>query len=115
MNYPIIDWELGTKLAGNSREAAEEMLALLVKSLVNDLPEIKQAFTEKKNDKLARQIHRLHGALCYCGTPRLKAVTQQLETAIKQGKPTEINELFNQFESETLQLLATCNANTSNP
>lgn len=111
MDYPIIDWELGTKLAGNNPEAAEEMLALLIKMLPHDLAQIRDAFTEKQFEKLAHYIHRLHGALCYCGVPRLKTATHQLEVALKQKQNVSL--LFDQFELEANQLLTTHRTNHS--
>lgn len=105
MDYPIIDWELGAKLAGNNTKAAEEMLALLIKMLPDDLAQIKNAYIENQYDQLARFIHRLHGALCYCGVPRLKTATHQLESALKCDKTQEIKTLFDQFEHEAQQLL----------
>ena len=51
-----IDWELGTKLAGNSREAAEELLTILVKNLPDDLKRIKKLWQEKKYSALLEQV-----------------------------------------------------------
>jgi two-component system sensor histidine kinase BarA len=107
MDYPIIDWELGTKLAGNCPEAAKEMLTLLIKMLPHDLAQIRDAYTENQYEQLSHYVHRLHGALCYCGVPRLKTATHQLETALKRNKTQEISTLFNQFELEANQLLTT--------
>jgi two-component system sensor histidine kinase BarA len=110
MEYPIIDWDLGTKLAGNNLQTAQEMLTLLVGGLPGDLAQIKEAFAKKQNDKMMQYVHRLHGALCYCGTPRLKAVTQQLEIALKQNKTAEMGKLFAQFEREAKQLIESYHA-----
>jgi hypothetical protein len=40
---PVIDWELGKKLAGNDIMLAEEMLYLFAKSLPQELESIKIA------------------------------------------------------------------------
>ena len=113
MDYPIIDLELGAKLAGNNRKAAEEMLALLIKMLPHDLAQIKLAFTKNQYEELARHVHRLHGALCYCGVPRLKTAAHQLEIAIKQKKRQKIHTLFDQFEQEAEKLLANNNSQST--
>jgi two-component system, NarL family, sensor histidine kinase BarA len=107
MDYPIIDWELSTKLAGNCLQAAQEMVSLLIKMLPHDLAQIKEAYIDNQHEQLSRYVHRLHGALCYCGVPRLKAATYQLETALKRNKKQEISILFDQFEQEAKKLLTT--------
>jgi len=35
---------------------------------------------------LGDEVHRLHGACCYCGVPRLKEIVDTFESALKQGK-----------------------------
>ena len=105
MDYPIIDWELGTKLAGNNADVAEEMLGLLIKSLPSDLAQIKNAYDAQDNNKLAYYVHRLHGALCYCGAPRLKAATHQLDSALRQNQIDNLSSLYTQFEHDAQELL----------
>ena len=79
MTLATIDWELGTKLTGKKKFAVE-LLDLLVQSLPGDLIKIKQA---QDHAQLCAVVHKLHGAVCYCGTPRLKAVLSKLETDLK--------------------------------
>lgn len=100
-----IDWDLGIKLAGNKRAIAEEMIALLIKNLPHDLDQIKLAKAASNNKELLRLIHKLHGALCYCGTPRLKQATIHLETALK-NQIENIDDLFFIFEKEVNAILS---------
>lgn len=101
----IIDWELGIKLANNKREIAEELLALLIKNLPNELQDIKTAYEQKQDDVLLQRLHKLHGAVCYCGVPRLKQIIFALETALKQNKLADIPSLFTKFEFEINEVL----------
>ncbi|MBV8802078.1 MAG: Hpt domain-containing protein [Gammaproteobacteria bacterium] len=105
MDHSIIDWNLSKKLAGNNDQTAKEILAFLIKTLPADLNQIKEHFLQNQTLDLAKSVHRLHGALCYCGVPRLKAATQELELALKQKKSDELNTLFSQFEHEANELL----------
>jgi two-component system sensor histidine kinase BarA len=105
MDHLIIDWNLSKKLAGNNEQTAKEMLALLIKSLPLDLDQIKKHFLQKQNLELLRSVHRLHGALCYCGVPRLKQATQALENALKKQNLLELPILFSQFEGEVSQVI----------
>lgn len=102
---PIIDWELGMRLAGNKPELAEEMLSLFVASLSNDLTTINKLYSEHNYPELHRKVHNLHGALCYCGLPRLKSVVSRLETALKNNIISSLLSLLNQLHAEVNLLL----------
>jgi len=108
---PAIDWELGLKLANNKRDLAEEMLLLLTKSLPDEITAMQKLLAENNYAVLLQQIHKLHGAICYCGVPRLKRATAALESALKDGnRQHEIAELFRQFQIEVNNVLAAMNA-----
>jgi two-component system sensor histidine kinase BarA len=93
---PIIDWELAIKLAGNKREVAEEILGMLLKTLHADISAIQHSFQQQKYHEMGKQLHKLHGALCYCGLPRIKNLVAQMEVNIKNDT---INDLSVQLES----------------
>ncbi len=81
------------------------MLGLLVKTLPIELAQIKQAHQSRDYPQLQKLVHKLHGAICYCGVPRLKSAITTLETALKTNKIAELPELCAQFEAEIKQLL----------
>ncbi len=99
-NDPVIDWEQGIKLAGNKRETAEELLRILIQTLPQEL----QQLTEIKNlgnyPELLKRIHKLHGGLCYCSTPRLRKAAANLESALKKNQLNELADLFNHLFNE---------------
>lgn len=103
MAEKIIDWPLASQLAGNNRQVAEELLQCLIKSLPNDFSMMQQAFRKHDYAQLKMLAHRLHGALCYCGLPRLKTATMALENALK--KNDSVAEFFNLFELEVQQVI----------
>lgn len=102
---PVIDWEQGRKAVGNRPELAKEFLLHIVKTLKQDLALINQTYAEHKLEQLLFQIHKLHGALCYCGLPRLKKTTAQLETDLKSNIMINLPSLLNQLNAETHLLL----------
>jgi two-component system sensor histidine kinase BarA len=102
---PVIDWEQAVKLAGGNRALAEEMLNLLTRSLPCDLISIKQHFEDQNYPEMLRRVHKLHGALCYCGLPRLKSVVAHLETALKSNIMDNLPSLLKQFDTEANSLL----------
>lgn len=100
----VIDWDLGIKLANNKREVAEEMLLLLIETLPLEVSEIKQAYDARHYSELLQKIHKLHGAVCYCGVPRLKEAIATLETMLKKNKYDDIDQLFYKFDFEVKEL-----------
>lgn len=102
---PVIDWEQGTKLANNKRDLAEEMLSLLLKNLPLEFADIKKSHEEKNFVELLQRIHKLHGAVCYVGVPRLKNAISKFESALKQNKFADVPVLFSKFEFEVNELL----------
>lgn len=71
-DLPIIDWEAAVKLAGNKQTIAEELLTLFLKTLPQDFKEIQALYGQAQYTLLKQRVHKLHGAFCYCGLPRLK-------------------------------------------
>lgn len=104
-DMPVIDWNLSMKLAGNKADIAEEMLKLFVSHLPQDISLIKQYHKSKDYLELQRLLHRLRGALCYCGLPRLKTVIIQLETELKNNIMTNLASLFCQLDKEAMLVL----------
>lgn len=101
----IIDWEQAKKLAGNNLDFAKEILDLFIKTLPGAISEIKQAYTDQNFPALLHHIHKLHGATCYCGLPRLKAVLFNLETDLKSNIMDSSSLLLEQLEHEANLLL----------
>ena len=104
-NLPVIDWELGVKLAGNNRNLAEEMVSMLTQSLSKEYATIEKLYREEDYPQLLQRVHRLHGALCYCGLPRLKKVISTLEIDLKNKILVNIPFLMDQLGDEINLLL----------
>ena len=104
-HLPIIDWELAMKMAGNKRDIAEEILTLLIRNLSNDISAINQSYQNKRYQELASQLHKLHGALCYCGLPRIKTLVARLEIDIKNNNIDNLARLMESLNNEVKLLL----------
>lgn len=109
---PTIDWDLAIKLANNKREIAEEMLSLLMNNLPGEYAAIKQAWDDRNFIDLLKLVHKLHGAVCYCGVPRLKNALASFESALKQNKISDFPALFKKFELEVQAVLKLANEYT---
>jgi two-component system sensor histidine kinase BarA len=105
-HLPVIDWELSLKLAGNRHDLAKDMLALIYKQLPADINQIKTAYHEQNTAQLIHHVHKLHGALCYCGLPRLKFLIAHLESDLKNHIMDSSLPLLGQLDIEVSLLAA---------
>ena len=87
---PVFDPEQALKRCANKQDLVIDMHRMLLDQLNNDLRLIRQAGEERQRDQLLEQVHRLHGATRYCGTPRLEQAARELEVALKQKARDEI-------------------------
>lgn len=97
---PVIDWKLAAERTGNDIQLAKKMLGLLLVTLSDDILAIRDCYEKKDYQQLLKQVHRLHGALCYCGLPRLNAAVTTLEQALKENKIANVPFLLIQAEME---------------
>ncbi len=102
---PIIDWEEGIRLAGHKKELARDILNMMVKDLRHEVHTMHQLHQEKKFEELVKTVHKLHGAVCYTGTPRLKTVLATLETQLKTNIMNDSSLLLNKLDTEVSNLL----------
>lgn len=91
--------------SNQSSKITEELFGMLIETLPKDFNEIKELKENEQYEELLKKIHKLHGAVCYCGVPYLKNAIHKLETALKKNKFSAIPKLFNAFETEVKKLL----------
>ena len=99
----MVDWELGIKLAGNKPDLAKDILCILSKTIQSDIDQIIAA--QDNPAVLLQLIHKLHGAISYCGIPRLKSLLADFETDLKKGQIEKIDSYLADLEIEVGQLL----------
>jgi two-component system, NarL family, sensor histidine kinase BarA len=104
-DLPIIDIEAALKSAGNNKEIAAELLALLCKTLQEDVSAIKQAFSDNQQKELLQRVHKLHGGVSYCGLPRLKKLLMRIESNLKKNEVRDLHLLLDQLANEANQVL----------
>lgn len=104
-NIKSIDWDLSIKLANDKPELAKELLEILITELPKTKELINQAYEGENYSLLHQQIHKLHGATCYCGVPRLKEITASFETKLKKNEKQSMKKLIALLNKEIEQLL----------
>ncbi len=105
MTKVSFDWEESLRLSNNKEDLAKELLGMLEKELPEFQTNLKQAISAKDNEQLRHNAHKLHGACCYTGVPRLKQLAKQLESQIRSHKQDQLNALVNQIDKEINDVL----------
>lgn len=84
-NSKLIDWQLALERASGKCALMKEMLQMLISSITPCRNAIQHAIAINDSNQLLQQVHKLHGACCYTGVPRLKQLAELIETQLKQG------------------------------
>lgn len=79
----LVDISDGLNLANQDPGLARDLLRMLLKGLHDDEQELSRLYREKDHKGLFERVHRLHGGCCYCGVPRLRAATEQLQELLR--------------------------------
>ena len=101
----IFDLELSLSAANNRPELADELLTLLIANLPIDQKSINDAFTNSGPEQLRTAVHKLNGAVRYCGVPRLANAVDKLETIVKSGPDEDIRRALNVLNGEVNSLM----------
>lgn len=105
-----IEWNLCLELANNKADFAEEMLGMLAEDLPPSRDKIMHAFQQGDWTELQQQVHRIHGACCYCGVPKLKKLSREIETALKQNELDRAKKLIPNLDRAIDDVLASYRA-----
>ncbi len=98
--HNAIDWQLCLTLANNNAEIANDLLTLFIADLPSVIQNMTKSFKSEDFHTLKDQAHRLHGATCYCGVPRLKTAVQNLEAHLKNDESKKLP--FNNIKIKVL-------------
>jgi len=94
-----LDWELSVSLSNNDPSIAKELLGMLGNDLKKISVQMQKAFQEDNMYEIERLAHKLHGACCYCGVPRLKSLTQQIEQEAKTHQVKSLDALLEEMNA----------------
>ncbi|MBT1064336.1 response regulator [Bowmanella sp. Y26] len=99
-----LDWAQAMQLANDNPHHARQMLDAFIEQLPSMHSQIKAAAQAGDQAHLQYLIHKLHGACCYTGVPKLKTLCQELEEHLKTGHIAEVKTLLESFYRECLQV-----------
>lgn len=101
-----VDWDLALSKANHNEAIAQEMLQEFSKQLPESLIAIEQACRIQNWEVMQQQVHRLHGASCYTGVPKLQQLCAEIETELKEGFVDEAHRKFPELKTAIESLLA---------
>lgn len=100
----IIDWELALQQANGKHSLAVEMIKMLINCLPEHEAALEEAYQKDDFEEMHIEIHKLYGALCYTGTPRLKKAAKELENIILTKHKNNINKTYQHLKIEIASL-----------
>ncbi len=96
-----ISWELALQQVNGKNKLAVDMMKMLIDSFPAHESELSTAYKAKDYEALHHAVHKLYGALCYTGTPRLKKIAKELEISFQAKSPKHhIDKLYQQLHVE---------------
>lgn len=94
-----IDWKLCVKKVSGNQTLAALFLDEFIAELQNNREQFLQLFKEKNINGLEELAHKLHGACCFSGVPKLQTAVALLESLTRQ------NGNYEEIQTEFLHLI----------
>jgi two-component system sensor histidine kinase BarA len=82
------------------------MLETFIASLKDEKLVITRSLKKDDLDELYNAVHRIHGACCYCGVPRLKAISQHLDAMMRKGEISKMDSNFDELINAIDEILS---------
>lgn len=101
-----LDWKLALSRANNNKADALAFFDSFIESLQVHAVEIEQGWQEQRKDAVLASIHKLHGACCYTGVPRLQAYCYKAEQVLKSESLDKHSMTVSHILFEIEQLIA---------
>ena len=105
-HLPIYDEQKAITLH-RDKATASKTLKLYINELAHMLPSFDQYYYAQDWKRLKAAVHREHGAGIYCGTTKLNAILNDMETLLRESppNPTQISCHYQQVKTAIQQLI----------
>ncbi|WP_035578629.1 ATP-binding protein [Halomonas sp. TG39a] len=103
---PVVDLEIGARLAGGKEDLAREQLKRLIDSLDESEQHMRTAFSQQHLPTLLDWVHGLNGASRYCGAPELALLVEALETRLRTSGLDHVEGLLDELYQAMARLRA---------
>lgn len=85
------DWQQAVDKANGSESIANDMFYDFLEQLPSAFAAIQKAAEDNDWKTMQAEVHRLHGASCYTGVPKLQYLCCECEKLLKEDKPESAN------------------------
>lgn len=99
------DWDDCLASSHNKVDLARELLSMFTKELPTFRDQINQAYQQEDQEKMTDLLHKLNGACCYCGVPKLKKIVDEFEFTLKQKSGMNISPYIDELNKEIEKLM----------
>jgi two-component system sensor histidine kinase BarA len=96
-----IDWDLALKRANYNAQSAQYLLTEFNKLLPGIIEEINEHFTLSRSKEVHATVHKLHGACCYTGVPKLQSLCATIENCYRNKLTEKVGALLDQLNEES--------------
>lgn len=100
-----IDWEMALKRSNHNQQIAISFMDDFVTHLLEHKKDIEDFAQNEQIDALLASVHKLHGACCYTGVPRLQSICFELEDSLKNDPKFGYEGSVSQLIAETNLLI----------
>lgn len=97
----IVDWELALNRANFNDVAAQGLLSKFMVMLPDIIQEIRHDNKEGNIKAIQDNIHKLHGACCYTGVPKLQHLCFEIETGLKTQQLHNLDSLISRLMNQS--------------
>jgi HPt (histidine-containing phosphotransfer) domain-containing protein len=85
---------LNSNLPVIGEEAEPELLKLLTTSLKEFRVGLDRAYFARDVPQIIKEVHKMHGALCYTDTPQLKEAVKSMEIGLQNGAVDQLDSYY---------------------
>lgn len=101
-----VDWELALSRTAHKKGLAKEIFHSLMEALPEEREALHAALADKNFGVLRERVHRLLGACCYTGVPRLEHLLRAMDQRLRRGTHLhEIEQAVQRINEEMERLL----------
>ena len=101
----IVDWELALTRANFNDVAAQDLLSKFMVMLPDIIQEIRNDDKEGNIKAIQDNIHKLHGACCYTGVPKLQHLCFEIESGFKTQQLHNLDSQLERLMKESISLI----------
>ncbi len=101
----VFDKHYSLDVANGRATLADELFQILVSNLEDDQKQINLSVELNDHEALKRSVHKLNGAVKYCGVPRLASAIDKLENMVKTSSGDHVRRALHLLNNEINTLL----------